>query len=351
MFFVCRYLSTLTVAEQKARVSNKQAVEQRQLNPKGHSAMKTTIMYETLTAPIKCTSQVIEVITVGREPGAIALHPKLPVAYVCNTEGRSLSIIDLHLHRVSAVIPLPIRPMAIVIENSGVTAYITGLDQPLILAIDTRRQRIRQTISAAQGHSLVLSADGARLFVHSNSHVNGHIHEIDTANAKVVACVDTGPFTSGAALSADGRLYYCDYIHHELRFLNTRNTETQSVLTLPNSFEEVTLSPDNQLAYVPYRNADSSTAVIDLGVGKLIDLIPTAQLPHGFVVSADGRLACCCSAGERTVSIIDTVSRRSIHTFTAGEYPQSPVFSRDRQKLYVCDSSADAIWVFALQAD
>ncbi|WPX16479.1 hypothetical protein RHM58_20950 [Pseudomonas sp. 10S4] len=59
-------------------------------------------------------------------------------------------------------------------------------------------------------------------------------------------------------------------------------------------------------------------------------------------------MACCCSTGERSISLIDTDSWQVVSRFHAGQYPQSPVFSADGKRLYLCDSSGNAVWVIAL---
>ncbi|RON53868.1 YncE family protein [Pseudomonas frederiksbergensis] len=294
------------------------------------------------------TPVVIAVIKVGREPTCLALAGQGSVACVCNTEDSTLTLIDTTAYRVSTVISLPIRPLAVVIDPTGTRAYVAGLGKPLVVVIDVPAGKVIGTIASSEAHAMAASADGERIYINANSPTNGQIGVIDTLSARLLETIDAGPFTSAAVLSEDGRLFHCDYLHHELKVMNTATGEVSTVLALPEPFEEVALSPEGNFGYVPYRTAAGIVVKIDLTSYDVLDWLPVPALPHGFTLSPDGTLACCCSAAERNISIIDTGTWQVVSRFQAGEYPQAPVFSADGKRLYSCDSSGDAVWVVAL---
>ena len=287
---------------------------------------------------------IIGIIEVGREPNCLALAVHGSVACVCNTRDSTLSLIDTDAIRVSAVIALPIRPLAVVIDSTGTRAYVTGLGKPLVVVVDIPTRTIIDEIAASEGHALTLNAEGDRGYINSNR----QMCVVDTSGAKQLERIDTGSLTSAAVLGHDGRLFFCDYPHHELKAMNTANGEIATVLSLPEPFEELALDPAGDFGYVPYRTTEGVVAKIDLASFDVVDLLPLPALPHGFTLSADGGLACCCSAAERNVSIIDTETWQVISRFKAGQYPQGPVFSVDGRRLYICDSCGDAVWVIAL---
>ncbi|MGF6125010.1 DNA-binding beta-propeller fold protein YncE [Pseudomonas frederiksbergensis] len=294
------------------------------------------------------TPVVIAVVEVGREPACLALAAQGSVACVCNTEDSTLTLIDTTAHRVSAVISLPIRPLAVVIDPKGSRAYAAGLGKPLVVVIDIPARKVIGTITASEGQAMAISAGGERIFINANSPTNGQIGVIDTASARLLDTIDAGPFTSAAVLSEDGRLFHCDYLHHELKVMDTLTAEVSTVLSLPEPFEEMALSPEGDFGYAPYRTTAGIVVKIELSSYDVVDWLPVPALPHGFTLSPDGGLACCCSAAERSVSIIDTGTWQVVSRFQAGEYPQAPVFSADGKRLYICDSSGDAVWVVAL---
>ncbi|KPN89973.1 YncE family protein [Pseudomonas nunensis] len=287
---------------------------------------------------------VIGNIEVGREPNSLALAVQGSVACVCNTEDSTLSLIDTIALRVSAVMRLPIQPLAVVIDPSGTRAYVSGMGKPLVVVVDIATHNIIGEIAASEGYALALNAKGDRVYINDNRQVC----VVDPLAGKPLGCFDTGSLTSAAVLSRDGRLFFCDYLHHELKAMNTASGEIATVLSLPEPFEELALDPEGHFGYVPYRTPAGVVAKIDLSSYDVVDLLPVPALPHGFILSPDGRLACCCSAAERSVSFIDTGTWQVVSRFKAGQYLQSPVFSADGRRVYLCDSSGNAVWVIAL---
>ncbi|MFJ7792461.1 YncE family protein [Pseudomonas sp. NPDC096950] len=287
---------------------------------------------------------VIGIIAVGREPNSLALAVHGSIACVCNTEDSTLSLIDTIALRVSAVIPLPIQPLAIVIDPTGTRAYVSGLGKPLLVVVDVQAHTIIGEIAASEGHAMAIDAECDRIYINTNNQVC----VVDTLAAKQLDRFDTGSLTSAAALGHDGRLFLCDYLHHELKVMNTATGVITTVLSMPEPFEEFVLGPAGDVGYVPYRTTAGVVAKIDLSNYDVVDLLPVPALPHGFTLSPDGGLVCCCSAADRSVSIIDTETWQVISRFKAGQYPQSPVFGADGRRLYLCDASGNAVWVIAL---
>ncbi|WP_213936603.1 hypothetical protein [Pseudomonas sp. dw_612] len=287
---------------------------------------------------------VIGIVEVGREPNCMALAVHSSIACVCNTDDGTLSLLDTLALRVISVIALPIQPLAIVIDPTDTRAYVTGQGKPLVVVVDIPSRQIIGEIAASEGHAMALNAEGDRVYINANR----QFCVIDPLAGERLACIDTGSLTSAAVLGHDGRLFFCDYLHHELKAMNTVSGEIATVLSLPEPFEEFALSPAGDFGYVPYRTTEGVVAKIDLSSYAMADLLPIPALPHGFTLSPNGGLACCCSAAERSVSIIDTGTWQVVSRFKAGRYPQSPVFSADGRRLYLCDSSGDAVWVIAL---
>lgn len=291
---------------------------------------------------------VIGVVEVGREPNSLALAANDCLALVCNTEDRTLSLIDTDAMCVIAVIALPIRPLAIVVDARRNRAYVGGLGQSKVIVVDISARKIVGEIAASEGHAMTIDTRSQRLYVHANSAGNGQLCIIDTASDRLLKRFITGPFASAAVLSRDGRLFICDYLRHALNVLDSVTGEITTVLSLPDPFEEFALSPAGDFGYAPYRTDERIVAKIDLASYDVVDLLPVPPLPHGLTFSPNGALACCCSAAERNVTIIDTATWQVVSRFQAGLYPQSPVFSADGTRLYLCDSFGNAVWVVAL---
>lgn len=291
---------------------------------------------------------VIAVIEVGCEPNSLALSDRDSTVWVCNALDSTLSVIDTTAHQVVAVIRLPIQPLAMVIDRSGRRGYVTGLGKPLLMVIDIAARRVIGRIISGEGHALAINAEGTRVYVNANSPAKCRICVIDTASASMIDSIETGSFTSAAVLAAHGRLFYCDYIHHALKVLDTDTGEITTALSLPAPLEEIAIVAAQDVGYLPYRTSDGIVAKIDLTSYDVVDLLPAPALPHGLIINPNGDLACCCSASERRLTIIDTATWQVVSRFQAGEYPQGPAFSADGSRLYVCDASGDTVWVVAL---
>ncbi|MCZ6621971.1 MAG: YncE family protein [Nitrososphaerales archaeon] len=153
------------------------------------------------------TNVKIAVIPVGRNPGAIAIRPDGPRAYVINARDNSMSVIDLGTYQ--EISKISIRSLGggrIAITPDSSRAYISTARSNRIIVVNlNNNQRIavvRLSGYARYGaRSIVISPDGLRVFLRS-----GQV--IDTTTNQVIGVIHSYRGGPGMAFSSDGSRMY-----------------------------------------------------------------------------------------------------------------------------------------------
>lgn len=159
-------------------------------------------------------------ITVGNAPIDVAFTPNGKTAYVTNSAGDSVSVIDV---KTSSVKGSPITgfagPYGITITPNGESAYVLELDQ--VGVIDTKTNTVTTSIDlspygGATGYFMGLTPDGKYLYVPvTNGTGKGNLVVINTVTKTVTApapAAQLGDFPTAIAISPDGKYaYVTDY--------------------------------------------------------------------------------------------------------------------------------------------
>ena len=91
------------------------------------------------------------------------------------------------------------------------------------------------------------------------------------------------------------------------------------------------------------------------GGGAVIGLaatVPIAKPPGEMCLAPDSKFLFVSSAGDKSVSVVDTNTRKVVGTLTAPgmQSPDGCAVSRDSKKLYSVDSAAEAVFVFSIES-
>ena len=171
----------------------------------------------------------------------------------------------------------PLSPTALAATRDGSTLFIAGATATRVLVWDAAARRVRATIPVpASPSGLVLSADGARLYV-TCAAPESRIAIVDAAAATVIGTLPAGHTAMAPVLAPDGKtLWVCN------RF-------------------------------------DNTVAVFDLAAGRELARVSVPREPVAAALTRDGRhllVANHLHAGRAdlaevaaTVSVIDTTAR------------------------------------------
>jgi YVTN family beta-propeller protein len=215
------------------------------------------------------------------------------------------------------------------VTDGGVSGVVSVIDVACATTVTT--------VPVNDVAALTISPDGSRLYAVSYDRPTyyeypaGRLTIIDTASHAVVETIAVGACPETLAASPDGACLYIT--HYDTCSVSAVNLTTGDVtaIALRDAPLAVVFTPDSGHAYVC--NVRSLT-VIDTTTNDAHD-IDTADLPRGLQLSPDGKRAYITNFGDRTLSVIDTITNAVATTVDVPGYPEAVAVSPDGERIYV----------------
>jgi YVTN family beta-propeller protein len=265
--------------------------------------------------------------------------------FVTNYDG-SVVVADTHDYTVQA----PWRGCAsdIVVGQGGSHLYVAHNGG--ISVIDIACATTVATVPVNDIAALAISPDGSRLYAVScdrrtyYQYPAGWLSIIDTASHAVVKTIAVAACPETVTASPDGAyLYLTHYDTCSVSAVNLTNGITTAI-ELGDAPLAVVFGPDSAHAYV--RNLRSLT-VIDTMTNDADD-IDTGDLPRGMQLSPDGKRFYITNFGDRTLSVIDTITNSVATTVDLPGYPEGVAVSPDGERIYVGDYWSGTVAVISV---
>lgn len=211
-------------------------------------------------------------IQTGTDPIAIAITPDGRRAYVANSTGESVTVIETGARIPIATIPLngPAKGMAI--SADGKLAYVTTGSGEKVAVISTESNAVLQSITVGPQASPVAAEPGPHGLMDEFIYVGIGIDEIQGVDPERGALVSLPVKVGGQATS-------------------------------------IAFTPDGKAAYVA---AGNEVDVIE--VGSVVKKIPLGSAATGVAVSPDGSRVYVTSAAGNTVNTISTATNEIVGT-------------------------------------
>ena len=198
--------------------------------------------------------------------------------------------------------------------------------------------------------ALAISPDGGRLYAIScdrhtyYEYPAGLLTVIDTASHAVVESIAVGACPETVTASPDGAYVYVT--HYDTCSVSAVDLATGSAtaVVLPDAPLAVAFAPDSTHAYV---RTERSLAVIDTTTNDADD-IDTGDLPRGLQLSPDGKRAYVTNFGDRTLSVVDTITNSVTTSVDVPGYPEAVAVSPDGERVYVGDYWSGTVAVFSV---
>src|SRR5437868_317486 len=234
--------------------------------------------------------------------------------------GHLLCIIDLHRRaHVGDIYLRPyIAPHTLRLGPDGLI-YITCENSAVVAVIDCTTHKVVDAIDSGStnGHRLVISPDGARLYTENEE--DGTVSVIDLPNRKLLGKVKTPRPLAGIAISADGATVVAvDDAQPTLFLIDTQAGRVREEIVLkdvPKPAQIARYAPDNSLLAVSSLNSDM-VSLIDPSVREQT-AIKVGSQPMDVACRGDGLLGAC--QGDGSVHIIDIPGKRANGSFSAGK--------------------------------
>ncbi len=336
---------------------------------------------------------VVATITAGVNPAGIAVTPDNRYAYVANNNnylltGTSVSVLDLTTNTLSKNIldASFAQPYTVSINPAGTKAYITNSNGSTISIIDIASNTVIGTITGFDGPSgMAITADGTTAYVNNYGGPGGagsgnattvRVVNLNT-NLITGSAITVGRAPAGLALTPNGNfLYVINYVDGNVGtgtvsvVQTSDNTVVRTITGFSGPFA-IAITPDGTRAYVTNfgsNNFDphgSTVSVIDLLSNTIIATINVGIQPAGIAITPDGKYAYVTNyntlyanpgfnnltAGEGTVNIIDIATNTVIAPIiVVGESPANLVVAPNGQHAYVTNYASNTVNVIALQS-
>jgi YVTN family beta-propeller protein len=338
------------------------------------------------------TETAVATVQVGGRVHDIAVSPDGDYVYVA----RSDSVVVINgRHHIVARIPVSGPAKSLVTDADGKQLFVVAYDGS-VLVVDTR-DYTAQTLWGGGALDVVVSPDGRHLYAAHNrvtdGGVDGVVSVIDIACATTVTTV---PADNVAALtispdgsrlyavSSDRRTYY-HYPAGRLTIIDTTSRAVVETIAVGACPETVTASPDGAYVYITHYDTCSVSAV-NLTTGDVTavalrdaplavaftpdsghayvcnvrsltvidtttndaDDIDTGDLPRGLQLSPDGKRAYITNFGDRTLSVVDTITNAVATTLGVPGHPEAVAVSPDGERIYVGGYWSGAVAVISV---
>jgi YVTN family beta-propeller protein len=159
------------------------------------------------------------------------------------------------------------------------------------------------------------------------------IHVIDLNTLTVRGRIRTAAHPHGAAVSADGRLFFTTIeSDHTLLVFDTATDKVLKTVKLSGLPNQCAATPDGKLVGVPIRGGDSLD-LVDIGKGAVVKNLPV-KVPHNCYNHGNNEQMFVTSMGEDKVKLVDLKGLRYAAEIPVGGVPRPLAVTRDGKTLY-----------------
>jgi YVTN family beta-propeller protein len=213
-------------------------------------------------------------------------------------------------------------------------AYVGLFKDNAVAVLDTRTRQVLRTIPVPAGpHGLVITPDGAKVFVSSDG--ASTVTVIDTATDTIVDAIDVGQTPHGLAISSDGReVLVAGFGTNQAELLDTSTDQIVGRVPIPQPHNSA-ISPDGRRAYVgSQQQGETALVAVDLTSMTRTGSVPLDKSPRALSFSPDGRWVYFTVAGSDAVQVLDAARNEVVGQIPVGVSPHLPTFTPDGSSVW-----------------
>jgi YVTN family beta-propeller protein len=322
----------------------------------------------------------------------MAITPDSRIGYVANNNNYgiagedSVSILDLKHNLLIGTLQDPSfnEPYTITMGINGTKAYVTNSGGTTITVINTATNSVSAVIGGFDGPSgMVITPAGNRAYVNNYGSAEGvgsgngtTVRVVDlNSNTIIGAPIQVGLAPAALAISPDGNYVYV--VNYEDGNPGTgtmdviRTSDNIVIATIggfPGPFA-IAITPNGRRAYVTnfgrnnFEPFGTTVSVVDLMINQIVDTIHLGIQPSGVVVTNNclayvtnyntlyaGSDFTDLTPGEGTVNIIDTRNNMVIApTIVVGQAPGNITIAPNGKHAYVSNYISNTVSVIKLK--
>lgn len=251
-------------------------------------------------------------IALGSNPIWIAVHPGRSRAYVTNSSGGTLTVVDLAQATVVTKITVGPAPAIVAVDPEIDRAFVSDFEARTVTVIDLVSNAVVTTLPVG-GLGIAIDTATHRVYAAAGS----HIAVIDGKTALVVATIAApdGANLWGVAVDArTGRVFATDLSQARVLVLDGASGSLVGsvALSAPARFG-IALDPSGERLYVAsYVSANAELIVVDARSLQLLSRAPVGGLPFSVAAGPALGLVYVSSVGDGKVSAVSTAGARTL---------------------------------------
>ena len=302
--------------------------------------------------------RVIARIAVGNVPHQVVASVALGKLIVSNAADDTVSIIDAATFETLATVALDIEPEHMAVSPNGEILAVGNIGAGTVSLLSLVDNRETARIGGLfEPHNLTFSRDGALLYV-ANLGAN-HVGVIDVADGVLIGEIPVADPTAigsrapgesyqgiiNVTRTLDGRLGFA--VHGEsdsLTVIDLDNRETVKRIALGDLPWRAYASTDGRYMVTP-NNGDRTVSVVSTVTLEVVATLPGAADMTGVNFTRDGTTAYVVSRGEHKLVVLDLAAMKRVGEIALPSSPETAVVTPDGDKLYVALSGSDQIAV------
>ena len=266
------------------------------------------------------TNAVVATVAVGGGPEGTAVNHTGSRVYVSNFSSASVSVIDTATNTVTATVPVGTQPDGIAVNPAGTFVYGANFGGATVSVIDAASDTVTATIPVGtQPLGVAVNPTGTRAYV--ANYGGGNVSVVDTGTNSVTATVTVGSSPWGVAMHSAGTfVYVANFGSNNVSVIDTATDTVTATIAVGSEPIGVAVNPAGTHLYAVNDNA-GSVSVIDTATNTVTATISVGSLPHGVAFTPAGTFAYVGNYGGTTLSVIDTATNTVTATVGVGSGP------------------------------
>lgn len=260
---------------------------------------------------------------VDRNPHEVAITADGAIAYVTNSGGNTLSVIDTHkMAEVDRVTHPDFKfPHGVALTPDDRYLWLASTRSDRVFVFATASLRPETVIVTGQSRSHMVSPDADWTRVYVPNIGSATVSVIDVARREVVKHIAVGNGPEGVAVHPGSReLYVANQHDNSLYVMDGNHHGLLARLTLGTLPIRIAFTPDGRYALLPNRES-GDLSVVDIERRWEVKRIRVGVWPGGTVVDNDSSFAYVANNKTNDISVVDLSSLCEVDRLTAGIHP------------------------------
>jgi serine/threonine-protein kinase len=310
-------------------------------------------------APGLAVPTVAEKIAVGQNPSYVQVAPNGKFAYIANSGGHVINVLNTANDQVTGTVKIPQGPPQFIsFSADSTTAYVSVYEgrktAPLVAFINTATGQVTGTVpvnNVTPGPTTV-SPDGRYLYVPNHNMVMGGtgdnlIDVIDTVSKKLVDTipVDANPHWIVFGKNPnDGVFYATNHMSTVVTVVKASTNKAVKTIEVGETPHSIAISPDGSRLAITSFNGNE-VFVVSTATDNEVATVKVGRNPLEVAYSPDGRYIFTANNEDNTVTVIDAAGNRAIAEIPTGKAPTSISVLPDGHQAYVTDENDGTVEV------